>query len=74
MRPNLLAGHTLLWEGAAHDDGGQKVRSGYYSTKGGQGRGKCSCGDLSEVLDSANQRKQWHRDHKARIRAERRQA
>ena len=64
MNQNLLKGHTLLWEGAAHDDRGLRV---YRSTKG---HGKCSCGDLSEPLDSTNQRKQWHRDHKANIRAE----
>lgn len=59
-----LAGHELLDEGAAY------VKAGRWSHRitprgtGGEGRGKCSCGVVSEILKSGNQRKAWHRDHK----------
>lgn len=34
---------------------------------GSDGHGKCSCGALSGLLPSNNQRKAWHRLHKAEI-------
>lgn len=64
-----VAGHELQFEGAAY------VRTGnYYSrllmaSTGGRGVGKCSCGAVSEMLDSGNKRKQWHRGHKTAIQA-----
>lgn len=66
----LVPGHTLAYEGAAHNEHGHVI-VGYtgYIHRGGKGRGKCSCGEMSEVLDSGKQRQQWHRDHKAQIRA-----
>jgi hypothetical protein len=57
-----VTGHTLRFEGAAYDDHGRRITGG---TTAGTGRGRCSCGTLSEVLDSANQRRAWHRQHKA---------
>lgn len=64
-----LAGHELTSEGAPHDAKGRPaypVRYGYGT--GGTGRGKCSCGALSGVLDSGTKRKAWHRGHKDEIR------
>lgn len=63
-----LAGHELISEGAPYDAKGRPaypVRSGY--STGGTGRGKCSCGALSDVLDSGAKRKGWHRGHKDEI-------
>lgn len=58
--------HTLAFEGAPHDDEGNRIVRGIdrYVGVGGEGRAKCSCGQLSSVLPSAYKRKQWHREHK----------
>lgn len=56
----LVKGHTLLFEGQP---------MGYRRT--GIGHAKCSCGDCSPELDSNSKRKQWHREHKAQVAAER---
>lgn len=68
MKPLLVPGHTLAYEGAAHDDKGQVESRNGYVFRGGSGRAKCSCGELSPVMTSAAQRRQWHRSHKASIR------
>ena len=70
-RPSTrLAGHDLLDEGAAYvKDGRHSRRARNYGT-GGEGRAKCLCGELSPVLPSGTTRKQWHREHKAAIRAQ----
>lgn len=63
----LVKGHTLVTEGApfAIDENQQvvKVRDGT------MGRGLCSCGAMSDIVAFRNERKQWHREHKARVRA-----
>jgi hypothetical protein len=65
-RALIVPGHGLVSEGLPHDDEGYPlIRNGF--SHGGTGRAKCSCGTLSEILDSANKRKQWHRDHKNQI-------
>jgi hypothetical protein len=61
-----LAGHELLYEGAAHDSLGNRTRLLYGGTSG-EGRAKCSCGVLSKPLTSGRARKAWHRDHKADV-------
>lgn len=65
-----LSGHALQAEGAAFvvNDRGIIVRARRSLGVGGYGRAWCECGDLSPLLDSGNQRKQWHRDHKAGLR------
>ena len=68
---NQVHGHTLRSEGAPHRE--DRSRIGWNGTAG-KGRGLCSCGALSDVLPSASQRKQWHREHKQTIRDEMRQA
>lgn len=68
--PNRLAGHSLRSEGKPFEvtPGGAIVRrTGYRSY---WGLGLCSCGATSTQLKSNEQRKQWHRDHKAAVRAE----
>jgi hypothetical protein len=63
-----LSGHGLLREGkpwARLGDEWMEVRCGRY------GRGRCSCGDSSPVLNSDAGRKRWHRDHKDKIRSDR---
>ena len=65
----ILVGHHLLHEGAAHDDDGHRYSYGGYSGTSGTGRGKCSCGVLSPILQSGYQRRAWHRGHKEDIRA-----
>jgi hypothetical protein len=63
MKSNRLAGHELRNEGRVYVPG-----SGYVSRV--QARGKCSCGATSgRLLPNAAQRKAWHREHKASVRA-----
>lgn len=65
-----MADHGLLFEGAPHDEKGHRIvygRAGSYQGVGGEGRGKCRCGKLSEVLPSAYKRKAWHKLHKAEV-------
>lgn len=67
---NRVPGHTLRAEGAPHvvDETGEVVRVyRAWGSVGGFGRGLCSCGELSPLLDSAHKRKQWHREHKAEV-------
>lgn len=58
-----VRGHTLTGEGAPHDEHGSRISRGTYAAQAG--RGRCSCGELSDVLPSGYARKQWHRAHKA---------
>lgn len=63
-----VKGHGLVREGAAHRQDGCKVCMYWFrprSGSSGEGHGKCSCGALSDHLMSGNQRKAWHKDHKA---------
>lgn len=57
----LVKGHTLRFEGQAFD------ANGYKASKQSLGYGKCSCGALSDELDSNAARKRWHRAHKAEV-------
>lgn len=61
----LVPGHTLRHEGAAYavNEDGQVVRV----WEGRYGRALCSCGELSGLLHSGNQRKLWHAAHKAEV-------
>lgn len=58
----LVKGHTLLFEGQAFGSDG-KLLPRYPS----MGMAKCSCGMLSESLDSNAARKCWHKQHKAEV-------
>ena len=60
-----VPGHTLVGAGAPFDAQGRYL---HWEGTRGTGHGKCSCGELSEVLPTAAARKQWHRDHKDRVR------
>ena len=64
-----VAGHALVGEGRPHDETGRDI-SGMWGSTSGTGRAKCRCGALSDVLDSSPKRRVWHREHKARLRAE----
>lgn len=66
--PLRVKGHTLRGEGAAfrNTSGGVVVQERWYSIAG-SGFGLCSCGARSDILDSANQRKAWHRNHKSAV-------
>lgn len=66
MRYTQMPGHGLIAEGAPHDDNGKRNNLGGVA---GWGRGLCSCGDMSEHLHSARQRRAWHNQHKAEIAA-----
>jgi hypothetical protein len=63
-----MPGHELLYEGSAHNERGHQIN--FYGGVGGTGYGKCSCGKLSDILHSGNQRKVWHRAHKEELRKE----
>ena len=67
MTTSRVSGHALLNEGAAFDDDGKRKEFGrfYGLNTSGEGRAKCSCGELSEVLPSATKRRAWHRQHKS---------
>lgn len=65
-----VAGHTLAFEGAPHHESGARFY-GPFEGVSGEGRAKCSCGELSDVLSSGAKRKAWHREHKAMKAAER---
>lgn len=65
-----VKGHTLRNEGAPFvvDETGRIVRvHGSWRGVSGYGRGLCSCGEMSDLLDSAHKRKKWHREHKAQV-------
>lgn len=67
-----VPGHTLRHEGAPHlvSETGQTVRvQRGYGGVSGYGRALCSCGAMSDLLDSGGQRKAWHRQHKAQVTA-----
>lgn len=67
-----VAGHTLRNEGAPFvvDETQRVVRvHNSWGGIGGFGRGLCSCGAMSDLLDSAHQRKKWHRAHKGEVAA-----
>ena len=59
----LVKGHTLLFEG-------QPLGIDIYARRG-LGRGKCSCGAMSELLLSNAARKRWHKQHKEEVKEER---
>lgn len=63
MRNTRLVGHELKREGGAYDSKGVPLY-GRRQT----GRGKCSCGATSDVLQSNYARKRWHTGHKDKIR------
>ena len=64
-RGTRVPGHTLRFEGAPYVQGPDGTWSPAVRTW--QGVGMCSCGDHSEVLDSNERRKRWHRGHKSDI-------
>ena len=69
-RNTRLSGHGLWSEGwpvEADQVSNQGWRPGRY--RADVGRGLCECGEMSEVLDSASQRKAWHKTHKEQVRA-----
>lgn len=59
MKSNRLAGHELPNEGRAYNAGNWIVRVGAT---------RCSCGEVSPILQSATARKRWHRQHKDDVR------
>lgn len=62
-----IKGHRLMHEGAPHDENGERLNplgARWGPSASGEGRAKCECGAMSEVLPSRNKRAQWHRDHK----------
>ena len=63
-----MTGHALAYEGAPHDEQGQRIHEGRFPYGvGGEGRAKCACGEMSDVLPSAYKRKQWYREHRAEV-------
>ena len=60
-----VPGHELVSEGAPFNaDGRSSYPTRWMGGTGGTGRGRCSCGALSDVVDSGAKRKSWHRGHK----------
>jgi hypothetical protein len=65
MRMQRVPGHSIDSLATPRDDDGNPVppvRVGRF--RKAIGRGKCSCGLLSPVLDSGPDRQEWHRGHK----------
>lgn len=67
-RHTAIPGHGLLNEGAPFmiAEDGQTIRRYPYGTSG-YGRGVCRCGEMSDLLHSAGQRRRWHAAHKASV-------
>lgn len=64
-----LAGHALIGNGTPFTSRGTRVnRDRYWLGAGGPGRAKCTCGELSDVQDGLQDRRDWHRQHKDRVR------
>ena len=68
-----MKGHGILNEGAAfivpncdHARCGVYREARRFAWQGvsGSGHGLCACGAISPHLESGNQRKAWHREHK----------
>lgn len=64
-----LAGHTLRSEGMPFVWADWGEGYDWRQPSNWTGKGICSCGATSEMLESNNQRKQWHAAHKAAVRA-----
>lgn len=60
----LVPGHTLKSEGAAFQWDGRRYVRVYHWGVGGKGKGLCSCGATSKVLDSGAARRRWHKAHR----------
>lgn len=73
MDRNRVGGHSLFNEGAAYmrpDYPGVGWERVIMNSVAGEGVGLCTCGAASEILESGNARKKWHRDHKASLNEE----
>jgi len=70
MKTDRLTGHSLYREGAPCDENGLTIadKIGSYELRGGEGRGACSCGQVSNLLPSSYKRRLWHKEHKAEMR------
>lgn len=70
-----VPGHTLVREGARHHADGDPftIWDPDYADESHspEGHGKCSCGEVSDLLPSKAARKRWHRDHKHAVKATR---
>lgn len=62
-----VTGHMLVAEGAAHVWNGRRYDRRFIWGVGGEGKGLCSCGAVSEVLASGAARKRWHTGHKQAV-------
>lgn len=64
-----MPGHALRRQGAAFNEHGKLINlfDGIHTYCGGEGRGMCSCGVLSEVLPSSYARRKWHWKHKQEV-------
>jgi hypothetical protein len=63
-----LRGHGLFAEGKPFRVVGD-VRGEWIAVAVGRtGRGRCSCGERSPILESDAERKRWHREHKQQVR------
>lgn len=59
-----MTDHNLRLNGAAHNDLGELIDPENPKSTAGEGRGKCSCGRLSDVLPNGASRRRWHKWHK----------
>jgi len=65
----LVPGHTLVAEGKPYQQTPGYAGTPVWTrvTTSRRGHALCSCGTTSDELPSTGQRKQWHRQHKARV-------
>ena len=61
---SLVPGHTIMGNGAAYTPSGTRLN---YNSTGGWGSALCSCGATSPTYPTRDQRRSWHRQHKAAI-------
>ena len=66
-----VKGHTLRAEGAAHEarNSSDRATRQKWNSISGTGFGICSCGARSPILNTGQERKDWHRDHKREVSA-----
>ena len=77
MKNTRLSGHGLRKEGKPYVLGlcrlcmteSSLIWSDEYGgrTRSGEGHGLCSCGVMSPHMESDNQRRRWHKDHKRAV-------
>jgi hypothetical protein len=64
-RMQRVPGHALDPQALARDEDGNPIPMWKQPIRGrAAGRARCSCGEMSPVLDNGPARREWHQEHK----------